>query len=108
MKPRFRHKGEFFEDGDIVTVTTQNDRDRNPYENCMIAYGQDTNYGGYKWFILSNNRVFDGRPMADRRGYTYSWIIDIEINKIEHGKKKYQGKWTNGIFRRKLIEKNLI
>jgi len=108
MKPTFKHRTGTFEDGEIVAVTTYNHSHAGPYSNCMIAYETDDTFGTKKWFILSNHLILAGRKVENNRGYKYSWLIDTEIIKIEHTKKKHKGKWANGSFRRKLIDKNLI
>lgn len=106
MKHRFLHSKTIFEDGDMVTVTTYSITHGNPYTGCMIVY--DNQYPGSKWYILSDNKVFNGRVIKNKRGYKYSWAIDTEIERIEHANKKIKGKWANGGFRRKLIDKNII
>lgn len=114
--------GAIFNDGDIITVKfiDIDYGDKLTFKDCKLIY-RETQFGSRlnkSWFILSNHRVLDGdipRGKIDGKidGYKYSWSLgpdgfcSREVYKIE-SQTPHKGKWANGSFRKKLIDRNLI
>jgi len=124
MNPTITRDGAIFKHGDIVTVTYVNayddfgdPEDEMYFKDCKLVYLRAGIEHDYKhWYILSNHRVLDGSCPHNENGcegYKYSWSLGDKgfssdaIERIEL-QNVHKGKWANGSFRKKLIDKNLI